>query len=122
MTPEGVTAKFNALYLLANTELELQAGLIRYGLKTWVFENFATTAQQETFIDSLSEGYLTVLAEQLARAVLHRWPVVYAPRQAITTLMTDKWVRSKEEDEAGDGPEGETGAHTGKLTITTGYN
>lgn len=121
MTPEGVTKKTDELYQLPDPELNGQAALILSDIRNWLKVNFEMTDAQKEFVNGLGEDYVGALAEQAARAVRHRWPIIFKTENAAGQVLSSKWVRSKEEDEAGDNPTKANGQHIGKLTIETGY-
>lgn len=121
LSPAGVTEKTNELYQLPEAELNIEATLINSDISSWMQKNFETTQAQREFLNSLPADYLSALSEQASRAVRHRWPIIFKTESATGQVLSSKWVRSKEDDEAGTNPTMANGKHIGKLTIETGY-
>ena len=121
LSPSGVTLKTMQLYLLEQEELETEATLIYYDIVGWILNNFTTSQHQRDFLAGLDQTYTEALGEQTARAVRHRWPIIFDPAVATKDVRSSKWVRSKETDEVGNPPPASGPNHSGSLLIETGY-
>lgn len=115
LSPDGVTEKTNQLYLLTDTALLAESELIHSDIVAWILDNFETTEAQHSFLNSLNPDYLDALGEQAARAVRHRWPIIFKAGGPAAEVRSSKWIRSKEDDEASDGTATKSGRHIGRL-------
>lgn len=124
LTPHGVNEKCDYLYGLPEEELLTEAQLMLSDLISWISDNFTTTQEQMTFLEGLSAEYILALSEQVHRAVIHRWAILFIANPPVKhkkSVRISKWVKSKENDEAGEGGGRSNAYHIGRLIIETGY-
>ncbi|MEJ5144673.1 hypothetical protein [Sphingobacterium sp. MYb388] len=121
LSTAGVSEKLIELYALPEVALQNEIDLINTDIKGWLIDSFDTTVDQESFINGLSAGFTEVLTGQLTRTLAQRWPVIFLPETADFAKRSSKWIKSKEENEAGEPATNKTAIVTGSLTITTGY-
>lgn len=78
-TPTGVQAKMGELYVLSDTNLQVQADLVRADLRTWVLDNFSLDTTQETFLSGLDDDWVRQAADQAAFAMENRLDIILDP-------------------------------------------
>ncbi len=121
LSNSGVTEKLDQLYALPDADLQKEINLINSDTKGWIVESFATTEDQESFINGLSSTYTSILAGQLTRTLESRWPVIFIQEATEPAARSSKWIKSKEENEASERGSNRSVNNVGSLTITTGY-
>lgn len=117
----GVTEKLNELYALPEQEFQKEINLINTDIKGWIINSFATTADQESFIEGLSFDFTVILTGQLTRTLEQRWPVIFLQGTQEHAARSSKWIKSKEENQASEPANNRAVNFEGSLTITTGY-
>lgn len=121
LTPDGVDNVVNWLYALDAKPLEAEAIVMESDIVSWILEHFITTPSQKVFLNSFSEAFRVDFGGQAARTVRRRWPLIYKAAAPNQSLRSAKWIRSKEENEAGEGGPPTRAVSSGSLSITTGY-
>jgi hypothetical protein len=121
LTPDGVDHVVDWLYALDDEPLEAEAIVMESDIVSWILEHFITTPAQEAFLNSFSEAFRADLGGQAARTVRRRWPLTFEAAAPNHSLRSAKWIRSKEENEAGEGGPPTRAVSSGSLHIKTGY-
>jgi hypothetical protein len=74
-TPDGVHAKIQELYALADGTLLKQADLISADFKSWIIGNFLLNPEEITFMNKMDTRFAGYCGTVTAAGVGHRLPV-----------------------------------------------
>ena len=121
LTPAGVQHVVDWLYSLNDLELEAEALVMNSNIVGWILDHFSATRYETSFLEGLTEDFCMVFGGQVSRTVLQRWPIEYDAASPNDSLRSAKWIKSKEENEVGEGGPPSRNARSGSLKVQTGY-
>ena len=94
-SPNGVQDKLTALYALSNSELQIQANLIKTDFRLWMNNVFILNSDQQNYLEDLSDTAVDYFARQCSICFINRLPInVQFPGSPDPD--TKKWITTED--------------------------